>query len=180
MGTFTSILNLFKPATSDFIDVVADLNDNTDKLETLLGPLFTAWQSYTPAWSSDGTNPTTGNATLQGAYKQIGKTVWFRIYFVFGSTSSGGTGSWYWSLPVVPRAYPSGSGILANSMITDLGLAVYQVTGAGPIDPTGAGRIGITIPAGDTTRTAFSIGATQPFSWGTGDIACISVMYEAA
>jgi hypothetical protein len=37
-------------------------------------PYETAWTSYTPQWTSDATQPTLGNGTIQGAYKLIGKT----------------------------------------------------------------------------------------------------------
>jgi hypothetical protein len=37
MGTLTSKLKLFKPATSDTVDVVADLNNNYDIIDTNIG-----------------------------------------------------------------------------------------------------------------------------------------------
>lgn len=46
-----------------------------------------AWVTWTPTW----TNLTTGNGTTTAFYIQMGKTIYFRLKFVFGSTSSIGS-----------------------------------------------------------------------------------------
>lgn len=59
-----------------------------------------AWTTYTPSWTSTGTAPVIGNGTLTGAFCQIGKTVFWRLKFIAGSTSTFGTGQWRFSIPV--------------------------------------------------------------------------------
>lgn len=59
-----------------------------------------AWQTYTPAWTSDGTAPAIGNGTLTGRYRLLDATsmqIWVR--FVRGSTSTNGTGNYFFSMP---------------------------------------------------------------------------------
>jgi len=56
-------------------DVIPVVNGGVDS---------TAWTSWTPTW----TNITIGNATVNGKYKQIGKTVFARLDVTFGTTSS--------------------------------------------------------------------------------------------
>jgi hypothetical protein len=58
-----------------------------------------AWNSFTPTW----TNLTIGNGTTAGYYCQIGKTVFGRIYYKWGSTTSA-SGAISFALPVAARA----------------------------------------------------------------------------
>lgn len=55
----------------------------------------TAWTSWTPTF----TNLTIGNATVTGAYVQLGKTVLARLRVVFGTTSAMSTNP-FLTLPV--------------------------------------------------------------------------------
>ncbi|MBP2583404.1 transcription elongation factor [Streptomyces sp. PvR006] len=70
--------------------------------------LIAPWITYTPAWTSTGTAPVLSNGTSLGRYKQVGKmctAVWEQV---MGTTTTFGTGTWGWSLPVT-AASPSGS-----------------------------------------------------------------------
>lgn len=58
-----------------------------------------AWTGYTPTLTAATTNPTVGNGSIIGRYKQYGKVVFFAVEFVFGSTSTAGSGAWAISLP---------------------------------------------------------------------------------
>lgn len=61
------------------------------------------WQSYNPEWFVQSGTPTSiGNGTLTGYYKQIGKTVFVRLRFYAGSTTTFGQANqpWCFSLPV--------------------------------------------------------------------------------
>lgn len=142
------------------------------------------WQAYTPLWTGDGsTKPTKGNAALTGRYCRIGRTIFFRLHLSYGSTSAGGNGGWYFSLPVPCEptvSATSGAVILTNGCVVDLGTALYQVTGAGGLlTVAGVDYVDVKIPSG-TGRTAFNVGATQPFAFGTGDTVAIAGVYEAA
>jgi hypothetical protein len=58
----------------------------------------TAWASYTPTWYGSTTNPATSH-TRTGAYKLIGKTVFFTIKITVGSGGVG-SGLYSFSLPL--------------------------------------------------------------------------------
>jgi hypothetical protein len=64
------------------------------------------WRPYSPLWTSSNASPGLGNGSVQGRYMQRGKTCHMVARINFGSTSNGGSGLSYISLPV-----PSGSGI---------------------------------------------------------------------
>lgn len=64
------------------------------------------WMDYTPVWRSEnGAAPSVGNGEIHGAWSPIGPgTVAFRIYLLWGSSTSGGgpNANWTLSLPVAP------------------------------------------------------------------------------
>ena len=65
------------------------------------------WTSYgSIAWSSSGTQPVLNNGTLTGRYRRTTDSD-FMIYefrLVIGSTTTGGTGTYWISVPVTPSA----------------------------------------------------------------------------
>lgn len=88
--------------------------------------ISSAWTTYTPTWSTDGaTQPSLGNGTITGAYKVIGKTVFVRVRLVFGTTTTAGTGTFYFSLPVNAAA---AWGVQMPASLLDNGNAWYQAT----------------------------------------------------
>lgn len=58
-----------------------------------------AWISYTPSWTASTTNPSLGNGTLIGRYQKIGRTVFFHVNCIPGSTTTYGSGAYSFSLP---------------------------------------------------------------------------------
>lgn len=58
-------------------------------------------KTYTPVWSSSGTQPALGNGSIAGSYLDLGGLTWINILLTTGSTTTYGTGTWYWSLPSV-------------------------------------------------------------------------------
>lgn len=58
------------------------------------------WISYTPTWTAGTTNPTLGNGTLTGGYRRIGDRIDFWISLTMGSTTTYGSGSYRFSIPV--------------------------------------------------------------------------------
>lgn len=125
------------------------------------------WTSYTPAWTSNSVNPTLGNGTISGAYLLAGKLVIGKIKLTLGSTSSVGSGSYRWSLPVTAgdsSDYATGS-ILYN----DASGSKYAAT---------AGLVSNTTIAGWQNSGALT--ASNPVVPANGDIYTIEFCYEAA
>jgi hypothetical protein len=124
-----------------------------------------AWTSYTPTF----TNFTAGNATVQTAYTQIGKTVIYSGRVTLGSTSSVG-GTINVSLP-----------------FTSVSQTQRFIGSAFANDAGSSSTAGICWLSG-TTSLAFWSGvnsgsgwnATTPFTWGNGDQFFWTITYEAA
>lgn len=129
-----------------------------------------AWESWTPSY----TNFTLGNGTLEYAkYKQIGKTVFFKIKVTLGSTSS------------------MGSAPLVTLPVTAADVSVVATTWGEYNDATG-GTYPAFVRINSGTTTQFRLGylnatpvisnasATAPFTWTTNDHFIVTGIYEAA
>jgi len=136
----------------------------------------TAWTAYTPTMTADGGGFALNNGTLTGRYKQVGKTVFFSLKFVFGSTTAAGTGHWNFSLPVT--AYDSN--FTFSAAILDNTISWYGGIGNG--NYTGStSSFAVIIPGTNASVTTWAtVGNGGPFIWGTGDNITITGSYEAA
>lgn len=136
----------------------------------------TAWTSYTPTITADGGGFALNNGTLTGRYKQVGKTVFFKLKFIFGSTTAAGTGHWNFSLPVT--AYDAN--FTFSAAILDSGIAWYGGIGNG--NYTGStSSFAVIIPGTSAAVTTWaSVGNGGPFIWGSEDNITITGSYEAA
>jgi hypothetical protein len=70
-----------------------NVDERLDVLEAATGSA--PWVAFTPGWESDGTDPVLGNGTKVGRYRVDGKTMDVIIHVKMGSTTTYGTGSWY-------------------------------------------------------------------------------------
>lgn len=116
-------------------------------IEHLVTALFSdPWTTYTPVWSSDGTAPTIGNGTLHGSYKLLTpNSLAVRINMIVGSTTGGGNGTLYWSLPTgfksattdeqygVAKLYPPGAGGLNFNGLAYLAGGASKLAGLFPV-----------------------------------------------
>lgn len=131
-----------------------------------------AWETYTPTWTANTANPVLGNGTIVGYYTRIQKLVVFQVRLITGSTTTYGTGVYFFSLPVTASA-------ASGTINTPLGSAwAYDVS-------LTTGYTGVVI-ANTTTRVAFqqnagqAWGVTVPFTWAAGDNFYAQGCYEAA
>jgi hypothetical protein len=130
-----------------------------------------AWTSYTPTW----TNLTIGNGTNNFAYKQIGKTVFVRGSFTFGSTSSI-SGVPAFTLPVTSISYPSNS-TFGHVYIEDNGLQAFHGFSLFASTTTANMRV---LGANGTYVSSVDPSSTVPFTWSTNDFFRVNFTYEAA
>jgi hypothetical protein len=125
--------------------------------------------SYTPTPRATTTDPTLGNGTLMGSYCKRGPFCKVQIYFVLGSTSSAGSGTWYFPLPFAANPLAPGATV-GVAKITNAGVANY--VGMAYIDSSGYIRVAIDA-GGD-------VAATNPFGFGTSDYIVIDIEYLMA
>lgn len=150
-------------------------NLDADKLDGQEGAYYLALVNFTgttstwnPTWTGSGGNPDIGNGTLNARYIQFGKLVWIDLHIVFGSTTSAGTGSWSFSLPVTAA---NANGQSMSCVLFDSGTN-YR-TGVGFLSST-------TILRGMIDSASDYVGAGVPITWASGDEIRISGWYIAA
>lgn len=125
------------------------------------------WTSYTPVWTATGSNPTIGNGSITGAYMQAGKLVIGKIKLTLGSTSTVGTLSYRWSLPVA--AADISDYTVGSCLYNDASGSKYAAT-AGVISS-------LTIAA---WQNSGAMTASNPVVPANGDIYTFEFTYEAA
>lgn len=128
-----------------------------------------AWQTYTPSWLSTGTAPAIGNGTRAGRYIQIGKTVICTVSISFGSTTTYGTGEYFFGLPL-PTAN-QGVRYMGSSWAFDAGVNYYG--GIAKTEPNSSN-----VQLYNAAAFGGSWGASTPFTWGNGDNLNFTVTYE--
>lgn len=126
-----------------------------------------SFSSYTPAWTSTGTAPAIGNGTIVGSYTQIGKLVIATVEVAFGSTSTYGTGSYRFSMPVASAQ--SNDSVVGTSILLDNGTA-YHEGNARQVSTTTAELV---VGSGQVNPTA-------PFTFTNGDKLSITFTYKAS
>lgn len=138
------------------------------------------WAAYTPTWTSTGTAPSIGNGTLSGRHQQIGKTVTFAFNMTAGSTTTFGTGSYRFSLPVTSATgiYTSGTFALGGwAYGEDAAITGYMFFPRWISTTTFELVYHSTTVAGAAGNV---VGSTTPFTWGSADFIRGTITYEAA
>lgn len=100
---------------------LAGMRTTADRMNGTLGE----WTDYAGSWTASTTNPSIGDGLETYRYMQVGKTVYFKIRIVFGSTTDPGEGTYDFGLPVLPKDYGGGR------TISDVGSAIIEVTPSG-------------------------------------------------
>jgi hypothetical protein len=163
---------IFTPNT-----VIKSTEVNSNFQETL-DTIDKDWTTWTPTWSSTGTQPAIGNGTLSAKYRQLGKIVFVQIRFVAGSTTTFGTGTYYLSYPVTPASsYNTTSGGWSlQGYCEDLATVAYNVHGTRTADLT---KFQVIIYAPQNANVQ-AWAQTAPFTWANGDFWQATGFYEAA
>jgi len=153
----------------------ADVNLNFSEVTASIDK---SWSTWTPTWSSSGTQPALGNGTLTAKYRQLGKIVFVSIKFVAGTTTTFGTGTYKLTYPVTPISTynTSSGGWCLQGYSEDLASVAYNVHGARTVSLT---EFSVNIYAPQTGNVG-QWAQTFPFTWATGDFWSATGLYEAA
>jgi hypothetical protein len=139
------------------------------------GELFvtgTAWASYAVLWTADGVSqPDIGNGTLVGKFKRIGKVVFVHVTLTTGTTTTYGSGTWRFSLPLPAT---SSRAVTVPALYLDNGIAYH----AGQAITEFAGNTSfVSVLSGGSPMAPVT--STNPFTWVGGDSLTINGSYEA-
>jgi hypothetical protein len=133
--------------------------------QTELGT-YTAPTSSPFAITAVTTNPTQGNGTWNCVYTRVGKLVTFHMTFIFGSTSTAGSGAYLFTLPVA-SAYPMTVPVLMFQSATGVGWR-----GLARLDSSGTSLVRVYL--NDATAV---LAHNAPWSWAPGDFIYMTGSY---
>jgi len=162
----TTTLNLIP--NTDYIASGTITNPNISYVENPSG--FPDWFNYSATWSSaSNPQPAIGNGTYLGKWKATAKQIDFQIYMLAGSTTTFGTGQWYFLIPV--DAVNSNTG--------------YEI---GPVYALDAGTVnyfgfwylssGANLISCLRDNTAAPFNPSAPQTWAVNDILSIKGAYQ--
>ncbi len=164
VATFTSVVIsnrrkiLGDPVSIGPQGTIVFVYDTTGQGWRIIAHTFGDSAAYTPAWTSDGTQPAIGNGSITGHWRQEGGTVQYDITVVMGSGSTYGTGGYLFSLPtttVTGGPMPAGSAVLV-----DAGVLYYLAT---PVHDGSGTKVFLLTVAG------VGVSASSPFAFGDSD-----------
>ena len=134
----------------------------------------TPWSSYTPTWTSLGTQPALVDGTLTGNYKVIGKICFVRVKLTFGNSTTGGTNTWLFGVPFESNT-PDAIQLPCSIQNSGEDSQWYTGTVSGTYQ-------GITTASAVLVNSspALPVNATTPFAWGNLDSLQFNGSYEIA
>jgi hypothetical protein len=128
-------------------------------------------QSYTPNWLAT-TNPSIGNGSLYGYYTLQNKLCTVVIELFAGSTTTFGSGIWYFTLPFAMSAVTTDS--LGSALGLNSGVNFY----------TGVSIINIVNPSSVSAflggTAGNNINSLNPWTWKNGDTLKLQITYPIA
>lgn len=149
-----------------------------------LASISPTWQPWVPTWTtSTGLHlPTLGNATVNCAYAQSARTVFWRFDIAFGSTTNFGVGAdasdnWLFSLPVPAASVVQAIGFLdlhASGSARAIGRARLLTTTDFQIE-IASGQ-----PSGAAITNTGLADSLSPWTWVSGNAIRGQGQYEAA
>ncbi len=156
------------PATWTPGEIVSAAKMNTEVRDFAAGVQAT-WDIYVPTVTGT-TNPSIGNGVLTGRYLRLGKTIICTIVMQMGSTTTYGSGTWTITLPV--------ASVWASQTDVSMGSAHLFDTSAtarktGQVFNVGQSTVRI------VTDSATLVGTAVPWTWATGDVLSLDLVYEA-
>jgi hypothetical protein len=135
-----------------------------------LAATILSWQSYSPSWTATGTAPSLGSGVLSGDYVKLGQLIIFKLSLRMGSTTTYGTGTYSFSLPVT--AHANDLLMMGSALLLDSGTE-WKVAGVQKDTST-------TFKIYNEGNSGGGIGQTVPFTWADNDEIRVVGAYRAA
>lgn len=172
----TTAKGLVYPSSGDHTRIWEHLQNLATSIETALDTLLPpgAWSTYTPSWGALTTNPVLGNGTIAGRYRQRGKTVEMQIKLTFGSTTTVGSGTYTFGLPV---PFAASSSLLLPARYFDSSTSVRSM---GMSYGSSGASIVLAVHGSATNGALGGVTNSSPYAWANGDTIEVGGLYEAA
>ena len=135
-----------------------------------------AWTAYTPVWTTSGTAPTQGSASIVGSYRKFGRFVTVKGGFIFAAGSAVGTGRFRMSLPFTNV---ENSGLLTNFPMACGTASFYNGVSGVSLNAIVYADTATTVVFDFGTGVGQYAGLGIPYVWVTNDFFNWSYTYES-
>ncbi|MFG3228105.1 hypothetical protein ACGF07_25435 [Kitasatospora sp. NPDC048194] len=137
------------------------------------------WSSYTPTFTSLGGGASIGNGTIYSRWYRLGNSVVWQGQMTIGSTTNGGSGLWFISMPTLQPTTP------ASVAFTRTGTLNYisggnNYVGLISCNPSDGGKATLIAKSSFSSTSFDNVGASTPTTMVTGAQIIWAVEYEAA
>lgn len=129
---------------------------------------------YTPSmqWKGDTTDPVIGNGSITTRVYRSGRKLKVDVALAIGSTTTFGSGAWYFQLPAPFNSWVAKAGVVGTARIFDSGTTYYAGI---PVMSAGSGRIYLWLD-----NSSSNVNPAAPMTWANGDTLTFSIEYEIA
>lgn len=155
------------PSLTMQMEGAVSFGNNPVKLGTT--DINSSWVSYTPFWTSSGTNPAIGNGTITGRTMRIGKTAFCNMRIEAGSTTTWGTGTYLFGFPFTAEGNALGTARFKGSTATWTGQVLLS---------DGNVQANLTFPSSATSTKAANMSATAPEAGDSASQITATLIYE--
>lgn len=136
----------------------------------------TQWQTYTPTWSSSGTQPAVGNGSITGKYLRMGRECSVHIALIAGSTTTYGTGQYYFSSPFSHQGVHTSIPTVGTAWCINQGN--YYLTGTVNIQTLTT--VSVFLPTSTASNAQAQWSATTPWAFKNTDQIAINYRFPVA
>jgi hypothetical protein len=167
-----SVANLVDPLANSSLSSPSHSGQHTEINDALQA--LGVWQAWTPTFTTTGTAPAIGNGTMIGRYTVFNKTVIAQFFFSAGSTTTFGTGTLLFSLPVNSSSTVNAFSALGSGFVIDESAQNSYVCNVDRKNT--ADKFGLRFTGG----TFADVTGTAPFTMANTDTIRAQLVYEAA
>ena len=156
------------PATYTPGEKLAAAKLNTEVRDFAAGVQAT-WDIYVPTVTGT-TDPSIGNGVLTGRYLRLGKTIICTIVMQMGSMTTYGSGTWTITLPVASVWASQTDVSMGSAHLFDTSATARKTGQVFNVDQSTVQIV---------TDSATLVGTAVPWTWATGDVLSLDLVYEA-
>jgi len=142
-------------------DGVVNLKKTGTNEWQLWGDLEINSKTIVPTWKGDSGDPAIGNGSIVAEAQRVGNMIWASIKVTMGSTTTFGSGDWYFELPA-PYNLNAQANAVGPAYLLDSGTTYKTATAK---VASGAKKIYL-VPEGNVSL----VDSASPFAWANGDV----------
>lgn len=146
------------------------ITDNSTATGDNVNEIWDGYYSPAIVWKGDSSDPDIGDGTLSCRVYRSGRKLKLDVVLVAGSTTTFGSGAWYFELPAPLGTWVAKASAVGTGRILDLGTAYFMAV---PVISAGSKRVYLWLD-----NSGSNVNVNAPMTWAAGDTLTFSVEFE--